>query len=110
VGEGAAEKTAAAICAGRCRSYRQDNDELKNGIMGFIVWELIFAAIGWICLSIWYRDRKKMEKIKEEKYAGLYSGAGRVFVLNFIAGVGAITLSGVVIAALVKWIYDAIAN
>jgi hypothetical protein len=76
--------------------------------MGFIIVDFIFAAIGWICLSIWYRDRKKIEKIKDEKYAGLYSGAGRVFFLNLIAGVGAIAMLGIVIALIVSWIYKSI--
>lgn len=82
--------------------------EILGGIIGFIVFELIFSAIGWICLLIWYRDREKIKKIKGEKYAGQYSGAGRVFILNFIAGVGAITMFGIVIVFLVLWIYRSI--
>jgi hypothetical protein len=77
-------------------------------IIGFIIIECVFSAIGWICLSIWYRDRKKIQNIKDEKYAGLYSGAGRVFILNLIAGVGAITMLGIVIVLLVAWIYKSI--
>jgi hypothetical protein len=79
-------------------------------IIGFLIVELVFSAIGWFCLSVWYRDRKKIEKIKEEKYAGRYSGAGRVFILNLIAGIGAITMFGIVIFALVLWIYRSVAN
>jgi hypothetical protein len=79
-------------------------------IIGFIIIELIFSAIGWVCLLIWYRDRKKIEKIKEEKYAGLYSGAGRVFILNLIAGVGAVAMFGIVITLLVSWIYKSLTN
>ena len=79
-------------------------------IIGFLIIELIFSAIGWFCLSIWYRDRKKIEKVKEEKYAGHYSGAGRVFTLNFIAGVGAIVMFGLVIVFLFKWIYNSMIN
>lgn len=79
-------------------------------IIGFFLIELIFSAVGWVCLSIWYRDRKKIKKIKEEKYAGQYSGAGRVFILNFIAGVGAIVMFGLAIIFLVKWIYDSVAT
>lgn len=82
----------------------------KMEIIGFIIIEVAFSAIGWICLSVWYRDRKKIEKIKEAKYAGHYSGAGRVFVLNLIAGIGAIIMFGVVIAVLVSWTYKLIAN
>lgn len=84
--------------------------EILGGIIGFIVFELIFSAIGWICLLIWYRDREKVKKIKEEKYAGQYSGAGRVFILNLIAGVGAIAMFGIVIVVLVMWIYKSLTN
>ncbi len=79
-------------------------------IIEFIIIEFVFSAIGWVCLSIWYRDRKKIEKIKEEKYAGQYSGAGRVFIMNLIAGVGAIVMFGMVIVLLVTWTYKALTN
>lgn len=79
-------------------------------IIEFIIIEFVFSAIGWVCLSIWYRDRKKIEEIKEEKYAGQYSGAGRVFILNLIAGVGAIVMFGMVIVLLVTWTYKALTN
>lgn len=79
-------------------------------IIGFIIIEFVFSAIGWFCLSVWYRDRKKIEKIKEEKFAGEYSGAGRVFILNLIAGIGAITMFGIVIVMLVTWIYKSVVN
>ena len=79
-------------------------------IIGLIITEFIFSAIGWFCLSIWHRDRKKIEKIKDEKYAGEYSGAGRVFILNFIAGVGAIAMFGIAIVVLALWIYRSIVN
>lgn len=79
-------------------------------IIGFLIIELVFSFIGWFCLSVWHRDRKKIEKVKDEKYAGQYSGAGRVFILNLIAGVGAIAMFGIVIVLLVTWIYKSIAN
>jgi hypothetical protein len=82
----------------------------KMEIIGFLIIELVFSAIGWFCLSVWYRDRKKIEKIKDEKYAGQYSGAGRVFILNLIAGVGAIAMFGIVIVILVTWIYKSVTN
>ncbi len=74
--------------------------------IGFFLVEFVFSVIGWFCLAVWYRDRKKIQKIKEEEYAGRYSGAGRVFVLNFIAGIGAVTMFGIMIVLLVKWIFS----
>ena len=79
-------------------------------IFGFIIIEIVFSAIGWCCLFIWYRDRKKIEKIKEKEYAGLYSAAGRIFLLNLVAGVGAVTMFGIVIVLLVSIIFKAIVD
>lgn len=79
-------------------------------ILGFILVEILFSAIGWVCLYVWYRDRKKIERIKNEKYAGEYSSAGKIMLLNLIAGVGAITMFGFVIFILAAWIYQVIAN
>jgi hypothetical protein len=67
--------------------------------------EPIFSLIGWLCLYLWYKDEVKIEKIINEKYAGKYSYAGRVLVLNFIAGAGAIVVFGFVIFLLVNWIF-----
>lgn len=78
--------------------------------MGFILAELFFAAVGRLCLLIWYRDIAKVEKIKNERYAGLYSGAGRVFVLNFVAGVGAVVMLSAAMYFLFSWIYKSITN
>ncbi|HEY0743606.1 MAG TPA: hypothetical protein VGD40_19200 [Chryseosolibacter sp.] len=77
-------------------------------IIGFIIIEFVFSAIGWACLSIWHRDRKKIEKIKEKRYAGKYSGAGRVFLLNLIAGAGAIAMFGIVLFLLATWIHNSL--
>jgi hypothetical protein len=79
-------------------------------IIGFIIIEFIFSAIGWLCLLIWYRDRKKIKKIRDEEYAGKFGAAGRIFILNLIAGTGAITMFGIVITILVTWIYRSIVD
>ena len=84
--------------------------EVLAEILGAIVFEFIFAAIGWVCLFVWYRNRKKMEEIKNEKYAGEYSAAGRIMILNLIAAVGAIACFGMVIFSLAAWIYKSIAK
>jgi hypothetical protein len=65
-------------------------------ILGFILIEIILSGIGWVCLYVWHRDRKKVERIKNEEYAGEYSSAGRVMILNLIAGVGCNFLFGYV--------------
>lgn len=79
-------------------------------ILGFLLVEIILSGFGWICLHIWYRDRKKAEKIKNEEYAGEYSAAGKIIILNAIAGIGAITMFGIVILMLAIWIYRSITN
>jgi len=51
-----------------------------------------------------------MRKLIDDEYAGSYAAAGRVFVLNLIAGVGAVTMIGIVIATLVRWCWQTIVN
>jgi hypothetical protein len=79
-------------------------------IIGFVLIELVLSGIGWLCLYAWHRDRKKIEKIKNEEYAGQYSSVGRIIILNLIAGIGALTMFAIVIFFLVVWIYKAITN
>ena len=66
-------------------------------LLASLLTEIVFSAIGWLCLYIWYRNRKKVEEIKNKEYAGYYSAAGRIMILNLIAGVGAISLFGILI-------------
>jgi hypothetical protein len=82
--------------------------EIIVEILGFLVFEVIFSGIGWICLYVWYRNRKKMEEIKNKKYAGEYSSIGRIIMLNLIAGFGAIAMFAIVIFFLGLWIYNVI--
>jgi hypothetical protein len=84
--------------------------EILVEIVGFIVIEIILSGVGWLCLFVWYRHRKKMEIIKNEKYAGAYSSAGQIFILNLIAGVGAISMFGIVIFFMIFWVYKLITN
>jgi hypothetical protein len=83
---------------------------IEMEILGAIIIEGILSFIGWVCLNLWYRDGEKVEKIKNEKYAGEFSAAGKIIILNFIAGTGAIVMFGIVIFFLVTWIYRSIAN
>jgi hypothetical protein len=83
--------------------------EVLVELAGFILVEIVFTGIGWLCLYVWYRNRKKMEEIKNKEYAGEYSSVGRVMILNLIAGIGAVVMFGIVISFLVIWIYKAIA-
>ena len=55
-------------------------------------------------------DEEKIDKIKNEEYAGEYSSAGRIIILTLIAGVGAITMFGIVIFFLAAWIYKSITD
>lgn len=79
-------------------------------ILGSLIIEAIMSFIGWVCLYVWYRDRSKIEMVKNKKYGGTFSGAGVVLILNFIAGTGAIALTGILIFFLVSWIYTFISN
>lgn len=73
-----------------------------------IVFDLLFSFIGWVCLYVWYRDGKKVEKVKNDKYAGAFHAAGKVFFLNLIAGVGAAAMIGFVFFVLTTWIYESL--
>ena len=75
-------------------------------LIGFIFIEFVFSGVGWLCLLVWYRDRKKIVKIKNEEFASEFSSAGRIFILNLIAGVGAIAMFGIAITVLMVWIYN----
>lgn len=79
-------------------------------IFGYAIIELMVSFIGWVSLYVWYRDKKKVEEIKNKKYAGSFSAAGGILILNFIAATGAIALSGVLIFLLVSWVYKSISN
>ena len=79
-------------------------------LLASLLTEIVFSAIGWLCLYIWYRNRKKVEEVKNKEYAGYYSAAGRIMILNLIAGVGAISLFGILIFSIGFWIYNAITN
>lgn len=84
--------------------------EMLVELLGFIFFEVVLSAIGWVCLYVWYRNREKMEKVRDEKYAGEYSSAGMVMLLNLVAGAGAITMFGIVVFFLGAWIYKAIVS
>lgn len=79
-------------------------------ILVFIFIEIILTGIGWLCLFIWYRDKRKVKEIRDKKYAGEYSAVPRILILHLIAGIGAITMFSVVIYFLGVWIYRAIVN
>ena len=82
--------------------------EILIEIFGLVIGQWVLAGIGWICLWIWYRDRSKMEEVRDKKYAGEYKAVGYVMILNFIAAVGALFLSVMLIAFLVATIFRAI--
>jgi hypothetical protein len=82
--------------------------EILIEILGLFFVEIIFSVIGWICLYVWYRNRKKMEEIKNKEYAGEYSSVGRVMMLNLAAGLGAIAMFSIVIFLLGSLVWKAI--
>ena len=71
--------------------------------LGLVVTEIVFSGIGWGCLYVLYRNRTKMEEIKNNKYGGKYSAAGIVIILNLVAGFGAVSMFGVMIFFLISW-------
>lgn len=74
-------------------------------ILGFVLVELILSGLGWLCLMIWYRDRKKVKEIRDKKYAGDYSAVVRILALNVLAGTGAVVMIGAVIFVMVVGLY-----
>ena len=84
--------------------------EILVRILAVVIFETIFSGIGWVCLFVMYRSKRKMEEIKNLKYAGEYSLAGRVMLLNLIAGVGAMIMFGIVVFILYSWIYNSMTN
>ena len=82
--------------------------EILIEIIVVVVGQWVLSGIGWICLWVRYRDLDRMEEVKDKEYAGEYSSAGCVMILNFIAGLGALFLSGMLVAFLVVWVYRAI--
>lgn len=77
-------------------------------MLGFAIMQVVFAGIGWLCLYAWYWDQKKVSCVVTEKYYGSYSGAGKVLILNFVAGTGAAAMIGMVLYVLFRWIYQSI--
>jgi hypothetical protein len=87
--------------------------EIVGSLILFVVTEVLLAGLGWLCLFVRYRNRKKMEEIKNRKYKGEYSAAGNVMFLNlitFIARAGAIAFFGMNVILAGFWIYKAIVS
>lgn len=74
-------------------------------IFGFIFLELILSGLGWLCLMIWYRDRKKVKEIRDKKYAGEYSTVVKILTLNVVAATGAVVMTGAVIFVMAVGLY-----
>lgn len=73
-------------------------------VLGYILIDLFLSCVGCLYLYVWLRDRKKIERIKNEKYGGKFRNAGILLMLNIVAIVGAITTFGAAILLLVYWI------
>lgn len=74
-------------------------------IFGFIFLELILSGLGWLCLMIWYRDRKKVKEIRDKEYAGEYSTVVKILTLNVVAATGAVVMTGAVIFVMAVGLY-----
>ena len=75
-----------------------------------LISNLIFSGVGRLYLLIRYRDFELIKKIKDEKYAGYYSIAGRVVVLNIIAGLGALVVFALLIGGIIGIIRNGISD
>lgn len=63
----------------------------------FLIGNILFSFVGRAYLYLRYRDRETINKIKEEKYAGHFSHAGRVVMLNIVAGLfGLMIIAGLI--------------
>ena len=64
-----------------------------------------FASVGWVYLFIKYRSNEKVQEFIENEYKGYYSIAGRVYLLNFIAFIGALGLTIILIALIITTLW-----
>jgi len=63
------------------------------------------AGIGWSYLVIRYRNLSKVKSICRDEFNGDYGSAGTIYILNFIAILGAVGLTGflLVIIGTIIW-------
>jgi len=78
--------------------------------MSYLFAEFFFSLFGRIVLFIMYRNVDKMRKVRDAEYAGYYSGAGRVYLLNAVAFIGAASLTIFLIVYIVKLILGVISG
>lgn len=66
--------------------------------------ELFRAAVGWTCLFLRYFNLEKMEEVKNKKYFGSYSFAGRIFILDALIILMILLICGLVAVEIVRTI------
>jgi hypothetical protein len=71
------------------------------GMIEYLLVEVIFALAGRCYLHLRYRDRETIQRIKEEKYLGEFSNAGRIVLINIFAGLFGLLLVGGLIAGII---------
>lgn len=61
-------------------------------MVGYIVFDLVYAVIGYLYLWIRYRDREKVAEIKREYYEDRYATAGAQLLLSVVGAIFFIAL------------------
>jgi hypothetical protein len=70
--------------------------------MDTLVGEFFMHVLGRIVLNVRYRSKEKIRKILDEKYAGSYSNAARVYSIYIFAIPFGILLFGLLIIGLIS--------
>jgi hypothetical protein len=68
--------------------------------MEALISEFLLSLLGKLILFLRHRNAEKVSQILLEKYDSCYANVGKIFILHFIAGSGAIAVSCLVFAAL----------
>lgn len=64
-------------------------------MLHYLIVDIFFSFIGRMYLYLRYRDSEKVNKVKEERYAGHFRYVGRIVILNIVAVLfGLILISG----------------
>lgn len=52
----------------------------------YILYDILFAFLGWVYLSIQYKDKTKIKAKLNKEFAGKHSNVGKIIILKFFLG------------------------